>query len=149
MRIRSIFLGAVAVAAMTFGAAAPQYGQNAPAPGSDADSVKHTLAINLLRTINTAEADHKFRYGTYANWDDLLMNRDLAKCAEQIAAQLGAHLSKGPEIFPGWTLRLNLTNGGQGYDLLLEDTTDKPCRYAAGTDERGLIRQSKVIDCPI
>jgi hypothetical protein len=30
-----------------------------------------------------------------------------------------------------------------------EDTMDKACGYAAVTDERGVIRQSKAIDCPI
>jgi hypothetical protein len=32
---------------------------------------------------------------------------------------------------------------------LLEDKTDKACGYAAITDERGVIRQSKAIDCDI
>jgi hypothetical protein len=50
---------------------------------------------------------------------------------------------------PGWSLRLNLTKDGAGYDLMLEDTTDKTCGYAAVTDERGVIRQSKAFDCPI
>jgi hypothetical protein len=56
---------------------------------------------------------------------------------------------EGPEILPGWSLRLDVIDGGEGYDLLLEDTTDRTCGYAAATDERGLIRQSKSIDCPI
>jgi hypothetical protein len=46
-------------------------------------------------------------------------------------------------------LRLDLTEDGKGYDVLLEDTTDKTCAYAALTDERRLIRQSKAIDCQI
>lgn len=58
----------------------------------------------------------------------------------QLAA---AHFSKGPEILPGWTLRLNLTKDGKGYDLLLEDTSDEKCGYAAVTDERGIIRQKQ------
>jgi hypothetical protein len=50
---------------------------------------------------------------------------------------------------PGWTLRLNVTSDGKGYDVLLEDTTDKACGYAAITNESGLIRQSKTLDCDI
>ncbi|HXN50410.1 MAG TPA: hypothetical protein VN943_00635 [Candidatus Acidoferrum sp.] len=50
---------------------------------------------------------------------------------------------------PGWTLRLNVSSDGKGYDVLLEDTTDQTCGYAAVTDERGIIRQSKAIDCEI
>jgi hypothetical protein len=60
-----------------------------------------------------------------------------------------ARFSNGPDILPGWSLRLNLTADGQAYDLLLEDLTDKTCGYAALTDERGVIRQSKAIDCKI
>ena len=52
-----------------------------------------------------------------------------------------------PEILPGWNLRLNLHSDGQGYDLLLIDLTDEKCGYAVLTDENGVIRQSKAIDC--
>lgn len=61
----------------------------------------------------------------------------------------GAQLSKPPQILPGWMLRLNLINSGTGYDLHLEDSTDKACGYAVITDERAVIRQSKTIDCAI
>ena len=36
---------------------------------------------------------------------------------------------------------------GQGYDVLLQDLTDKKCGYAAVTDEYVVIRQSKTINC--
>jgi hypothetical protein len=32
---------------------------------------------------------------------------------------------------------------------LLEDATDEKCGYAAITDERGIIRQGKTIDCEL
>ncbi len=54
-----------------------------------------------------------------------------------------------PEILPAWSLRLNVHADGKGYDVRLQDLTDKTCRYAALTDESGVIRQSKVIDCNI
>ena len=54
-----------------------------------------------------------------------------------------------PEILPGWNLRLNLHWDVQGYDLLLTDMTDEKCGYAVLTDEHGVIRQSKAIDCQI
>ena len=54
-----------------------------------------------------------------------------------------------PEILSGWSLRLNVTTDGKGYDLILEDMTDKSCGYALVTDERGIIRQSKTIDCAL
>jgi hypothetical protein len=54
-----------------------------------------------------------------------------------------------PEILPGWNLRLNVHSDGQGYDVLLRDLTDDKCGYAAPTDESGVIRQRKAIDCEI
>jgi hypothetical protein len=42
-----------------------------------------------------------------------------------------------------------VTSDGKGYDVLLEDKTDKACGYAAITNESGLIRQSKTLDCDI
>ena len=54
-----------------------------------------------------------------------------------------------PEILPGWNPRLNVHSDGQGYDLLLTDITDEKCGYAVLTDEDGVIRQSKPIDCEI
>jgi hypothetical protein len=71
------------------------------------------------------------------------------ECLANIPELAAVHFSKGPEILSGWTLRLNLTNDGRGYDLLLEDTVNRACGYAAVTDERGVIRQSKAIDCEI
>src|SRR5262249_32246660 len=86
----------------------------------------------------------------------------------------GANFADPPEILPGWSLRMNVHADGQGYDVMLQDMqdttpkkcwnslkdalTDKECRdalaakkcwYAALTDESGVIRQSKAIDCEI
>jgi|HubBroStandDraft_6_1064221.scaffolds.fasta_scaffold290308_3 hypothetical protein len=152
MRTRIVFLGVV-VAAMTLGAAIPQYGQNAAPLASDAENARHMLAVDILRSINTAEVLYQSVHGSYATWDDLLASKEFAEYAKECLANIpelaAAHFAKSPEILPGWTLRLNLTQGGKGYDLLLEDATDKKCGYAAATDERGVIRQSKWIDCPM
>jgi len=55
----------------------------------------------------------------------------------------------GSPIPPGWSRRLHVTGDGRNYDALLEDTTDTSCSYAAVTDERNVIRQSRGIDCAI
>ena len=148
---RIVFLGVV-VAAMTLGAAIPQYGQNAAVDTTDADS-RHSMAVGLLRSINTVEVGYQVGHGSYVGWDDLLASKEFMEfekeCLAHIPEFATAHFTKGPEILPGWRLRLNLTQGGKGYDLLLEDAIDKKCGYAAATDERGVIRQSKWIDCPI
>ena len=149
MRTRIAFYGAVLLA-LTLTTAMPQFGQNAKNEPSDADQARHMMAISLLRAINTMEGVLLAKNGSYATWNELLSSQefteDIAKCDTSLA---GAHFATGPEILPGWSLRLNLTKDRAGYDVMLEDTTDKTCGYAAVTDERGILRQSKAIDCPI
>ena len=79
--------------------------------------------------------------------DQREFREDMAKCITENGMPLaGAHFATGPEILPGWSLRLNPTKDGAGYDVMLEDTTDKACGYAAVTDERGVIRQARAIE---
>jgi len=137
-------------------AAGSSFSQNTPAQTSDADNAKHSVAISLLRNINTIEVTYKFKHGgSNATWDVLLASNEfrsskvIAGLAEIDPQLANAQFSNGPEILPGWSLRLNVTADGQAYDLMLEDMTDKTCGYAAVTDERGVIRQSKAIDCKI
>jgi hypothetical protein len=110
------------------------------------------IAIGFLRTINTAEATYHAKNASFLVWnvllsgyqeyfDEFLTGNGLQKA--------NLHFSDGPEILPGWNLRLNVHTDGQGYDLLLRDMMDKKCGYAALTDESGVIRQSKAIDCEI
>lgn len=149
-------LACLIVTLLLAAALAPSFSQNAPNPAQDPVSARHMLAVSLLRNINTAEVVYKYKHnGLYAAWDVLLASEEfrsgksiqwVAKIDPELA---NAQFSTGPEILPGWSLRLNLTADGQAYDLLLEDLTDKTCGYAALTDERGVIRQSKAIDCKI
>jgi len=88
-------------------------------------------AIKLLRGLNTAELRYKTKLGAYATRDELA-------ASDEFRVTLS-----------GWSLRLNVTADGKRYDAVLEDTTDKSCWYAALTDERGVIRQGKTIDCEI
>jgi hypothetical protein len=145
---------ALAAVLLTLGMATSLRSQNAPAKSSDADHAKHSLAINLLRAINTAELDYKIKHGTYAMFETLLVSvqfleTNLQETARNEPQFAHVKLSSGPEIFPGWRLRLDLVDDGKGYDVLLEDATDNTCGYSAGSDERGVIRQSKAIDCEI
>jgi hypothetical protein len=105
--------------------------QDAPPTSPDSDRTRHVTAIKLLRALNTAELSYKTKHGAYATRDELAASDEFK-----------VNLS-------GWSLRLNVTADGKAYDALLEDTTYKSCGYAALTDERGVIRQSKAIDCEI
>src|SRR5215472_6687777 len=127
---------------------------------------RRQLAIELLRTINTAEVTYHSENGSYATWQTLLSSDRqyfddfVARYSDRVLnfGQLNTvtrnilppiQFTDPPEILPGWNLRLNVHSNGQGYDLLLKDMTDEQCGYAVLTDENGVIRQSKAIDCQI
>ena len=124
-------------------------------PGiADRERERRSLAINLTRAINTAEANYMKNHGVYATWDTLYGNGDFTDTGTKWAppslpAVAHAIYGRGPEVVPGWKLRLNLSKQGAAYDLLLEDVTDPKCGYAVISDERGLIRQGKAVDCGI
>jgi hypothetical protein len=122
--------------------------QNGPVPPND-DHARHGVAISLLRAINTAEVTNKMTNGSFVAWADLIANQP--KYFDQFLARNSQnhHFAGAPEVLPGWNLRLNIHADGQGYDVLLRDTTDQKCGYAALSDESGVIRQSKAIDCDL
>ena len=116
------------------------------------DQERRSFAINLVRAINTAEANYKKSHGGFANWDSLLGNGDFSESGTKWASEsfptvAHALYGRGPEIVPGWKLRLQLANNGNAYDLLLEDVNDTKCGYAVASDERGQVRQSKFVEC--
>lgn len=113
---------------------------------------RRSFAMNLVRAINVAEANYKKSHDGYASWDTLQGNGDFTESGTKWAGESfptvqHALYGRGPEIVPGWKLRLLISANGNAYDLLLEDVTDPKCGYAVMSDERGLIRQGKAIDC--
>jgi hypothetical protein len=138
---------------LILGAQQTQTEQTAKQQSSDATHARRSVAVNTLRAINTAEYSYRTAHGGFVPWEILVASKELnggRRFAVQNEAQLAnSQFSKLPEILPGWALRLNVTPDGKGYDVLLEDMTDKTCGYAAITNESGLIRQSKTLDCDI
>ena len=119
---------------------------------ADRERERRSFAQNLVKAINAAEADYRKKHDVYANWDTLVGIGDFSSNGTKWAPAdfptvAHALYGSGAEIAPGWRLRLHLSNGDKAYDLLLEDVTDPKCGYAVMTDERGLIRQGKSIDC--
>jgi hypothetical protein len=64
------------VVLLLFAGVTPLSSQNAPAQTSDADHARHSVAISLLRAINTAEVGYKSRQGSYGTWEDLLASEE-------------------------------------------------------------------------
>ena len=120
----------------------------------DREREQRSFAQNLVKAINAAEADYRKKHDVYANWDTLVGIGDFSSNGTKWAPAdfptvAHALYGSGAEIVPGWRLRLHLSNGNKSYDLLLEDVTDPKCSYAVFSDERGVIRQGKSIDCPL
>jgi hypothetical protein len=146
-----VILNAVLIT-LFLGVEMPQFAQDAPAGPASVEPARRRVALGLLRAINTAEVWELNHYGSYASWETLLshqpeyLNGFLAMNYPQ---KENVHFGEMPEVLPGWSLRFNVHADGKGYDMRLQDLTDKKCWYTALTDESGVIRQSKVIDCEI
>jgi hypothetical protein len=143
MKKRLVILNAVLLV-LFLGVVKSQNAQDVPT-SENADQLRRMLAISLLRQINTAEAVDQSTYGSYSSWQPLLahnpeyFDKFIAMHRQQLP---DAHFADAPGILPGWNLRLNVHPDGQGYDVLLEDATDKN-GYAVLSDERVVIRECK------
>jgi hypothetical protein len=149
MKRRWTTLNAVLVLSF-LGTASSQNAQEAP-PQPD-KLARQGTAVALLRTINTAEIVDLSTYGSFSSWEILVSHNqqyfdDFA--ARKVNRQQipDSKFGEPPEILPGWNLRLNVHTDGRGYDLMLQDTTDKKCPYALFTNEAAVIWQSKAIGC--
>jgi hypothetical protein len=148
--VRSLVMAASGLIAISFFATA--YAQKDAPRMDDRERQRHSLAVNLVRAINAAEVNYKKNHGLFATWEDFISNGDFSDTGTKWAPEsfptvAHAMYARGPEIVPGWKLRLNLSKDATAYDLVLEDVTDPKCRYAVFSDERGLIRQGRAIDC--
>lgn len=120
----------------------------------DRQREQHSLAFNIVAAIDAAEANSKKKTGAYATWETLYNTGEFTTngtkwAPESMPTVRNAMFGPGPEIVPGWKLRLTIAKDGKGYSLLLEDANDPKCRYAIVSDETGTIRQSRSIDCPV
>jgi hypothetical protein len=117
------------------------------------DDERRTFAVTLARAINTAEVAYKKNHDGYATWDNLQSNGDFSsngtKWAGDSATLTHTLYGPGPEVVPGWKLRLVVSADGKHYDLLLEDTNDPKCLFAVVSDERGQLRQAKSLSCAL
>jgi hypothetical protein len=154
MLISSRIIATFSFSAVFLFAVAPAHPQKSPIGAPDRERERRSLAVNLVRAINAAEANYKKTHGTYATWDTMIGNGDFTDhgtkwAPESFPTVAHAMYGSGAEIVPGWKLRLQISRDGNAYDLLLEDVTDPKCGFAVISDERGLVRQCKSVDCPL
>lgn len=138
---------------LAMGCQAVSRAQKAAPDLTDRERERRSFAHNLVKAINAAQTDYRKKHDVYANWDTLIGIGDFSSNGTKWAPAdfptvAHALYGNGAEIVPGWRLRLHLSKGDKAYNLLLEDVTDPKCGYAVFSDERGLIRQGKSIDCP-
>ena len=152
MKNTSIMLSVIAL--VFLGVVASQSAQDAaPVPIKKSDQPRYQTAVALLRTINTAEVIDFSTYGSFSSWQILMGHNqryldDFAAMAVRRQQVPESHFSDPPEIMPEWNLRLNVHSDGQGYDLMLQDMTDKKCGSALFTNETAVIWESTAIGCP-
>ena len=131
---------------LAVGCLASQFAQNALSQSERTNQQnpdRELLTINFLRTINGAEAANFSEHATYESWPDLVAYQSDYLNGWLATYYPNAHFGKFPEVLPGLKLRLNVHTDGHGYDVLLEDASDKTTGYAAISDERGVIRECK------
>ena len=119
---------------------------------TDRQNQQRSMAANIVKAINAAEANYKKNHGAYATWTALVSAGDFTSAgtkwsSDEFPTVAHAMYGPGPEIVPGWKLRLNLSKDGAAYDLLLEDLSDPKCGFAVFSDDRGRIRQGTVVEC--
>ena len=151
--MRGIVQKSALILLLVMGCQAASRAQKGASAVPDRERERRSFAHNLVKAINAAEADYRKKHDVYANWDTLIGIGDFSSNGTRWAPAdfptvAHALYGNGAEIVPGWKLRLHLSKADKAYDLILEDVTDPKCGYAVFSDERGLIRQGKSIECP-
>jgi hypothetical protein len=121
------------------GTSASQFAQEQP------NQQDRSLALGLLRTINTAEVVVFSERGSYVSWD-ALRDQNSKYLDEWLATYYShdnsVHFAALPQVLPEWRVRLNVHPDGKGYDVRVQGV-GKDQRYAALSDESGVIWQAE------
>lgn len=129
--------------------------KSASANTEEDEHLRRTLAVNLLRSISTAEHQYHAKHGNFADWTALVGTSEYANAVEvysrnpKYAALRNTQKAAFPQVLENWDLRLNVGADGQTYDLTMSDTLDRTCRFSIFSNEKGLIWQGRTIDCRI
>ena len=151
-KLRGTVIGIFAAGALACAALAmAQSGESAPAVPRDpmvfqTPNAVRTTGVNVVRLINTAEAEYKSVHGGYAAWPELYRSGIIAKHEKPGLMFGNLNLSEGPEVVPGWTLAMIVAADSQSYELSLRNLPDK-CQFSFFSDQRGLIYEGNVIGC--
>ena len=120
------------------GTLAPLFGQDGSTCPDKPDPRKLSIMVGLVRTINTAEVSEQATYGSFGSWQTLLAHQQSLNewLTSSYSRDPDVHFGSGPEILPGWNLRLTVQS--DGWVVMLQIEQDKN-GYAVLSDERGVI----------
>lgn len=111
-------------------------------------------AVLLLRLINTAEMRFH-NSGTYANWSQLVRSGIPQEIMQEMSRRMGGVVGRpgdelslaSPQPVRGYSLTMDVAQGGRNYMCLLRDTSQARCRPSFYTDQRGLILEATPLGC--
>lgn len=149
-KVRLVAIGTLVTGALAGAAFVMAQQQGTRPPGADLARLKaaettrdsRVIGIDVVRSIETAEVEHKEWHGSYASWDELYRAPDEQRRWQHL------QLSAGPEVVPGWRLKLVAAADGEHFELSLHNVADK-CGFSFFSDEHGVIYQGGAIDCSI
>ena len=106
---------------------------------------RRVLAVDVARTLNTAEMRHYRQLGAFAQPTQLPRSPALSQWRTSTSPMAitfrRLSLQQGTEVIPGFALHFT-TDGTTNYSFILEDTTDQ-CRFSLFSDQRGVIFQGQ------
>lgn len=110
------------------------------------------LAVRILRVINTAQAWHKHNNGSYAEIAALFESQTMADLRSKFhtiveftdSFHSNLHYADA-EIVPGWELKLQLTDSGDGYIARMIDVSGAT-QTAFSTDQLGVIYEGQTLE---
>jgi hypothetical protein len=108
-------------------------------------------AITFLRIVNTAQQDHAQKNGRFLEWTELNRSKEydaarlrLAKIFKLDAMQV----SQDPATVAGYQIQSAVSTDGKHYVITLDSRSSSDgCGLGFLSDESGLIRETRPIDC--
>jgi hypothetical protein len=103
------------------------------------------LAVNFIRTVNTAEMQYRNANHAFADWQTLLTISAVQKAAKQLSNST-SESTQTPDSMADWKVRLTVASDRNAYAIALTKTSDK-CLYSVVSDEEGVVKEAKAIGC--
>lgn len=133
-----------ALLVLVLGVLASLFAQDGSTGPEKPDLRRRSIMVGLVRTINTAEVSEQATYGSFASWQSLLAHQQSLNewLTNSYSRDPNVRFGSGPEILPGWNLRLSVQSDGSGWVVMLADAQDKN-EFTLLSDERGVIWECK------